>query len=1165
MIAILVLFGSSLPTSEANDPPLTAEASSGPIAQWKFKEGSGNILQDVTGNGHDGTIHGAQWTTGRSGNGLAFDGIDDFVQLANPETLTPQRFSLEAWARPEKQLYGADNTYTGVLVSWSATDHNAIGRGYHLRFSSGSDPDQQYFNVIKGDGGSSYDGAYDFTPHEIGLWHHVAGTFDGAYLRIYVNGNLQQIEPASSTVDYQNLLGAFIGKFQDNYYGSKGHFHGIIDEAAIYDYALSAEEIKAKALTAPEHAIACVGDSNSEARITWTPAGSFGSGYLVRVQRPGSVEFEDVALVGTTTTTVDITSSGVHTFRVHGWKNFEISNDYAETILDPAGPFCKYMWHDILDDHRLAVTDVPTWETYGWRSIDYPRWFAGGQGTPIEINVNMGDLANMQDVHKRSHYRVDLDIDVRAPQWFDGDGKFDPVSNQGDSGDDPCYLAGGPVVHMYVNGVYADEVRANPKSGCSPSLTCETCPSYSLDSDEAGKGLFLLVPQDLINPGDNTFKFVIRKPSYTTTSAAHDSLLDHYVVRLKSVMVELVAPPVHFLHGWTPAPNPTHEDRPVGWHDDLARRINDYATTRLSQDPWRWSRIDQGQDPFVLFKYDRKQEWRFSSTDLYYDIRDKYASLGFGGDGWLFGHSMGGLVSRWYVEVMGGDTRIEKIAFTATPHTGTRVARDYTDHGCDGEWIPTVGFIGPYDDADGKNLEKSRRFRYDCDDPVSWKPWHDLNVGAYDRISGRDVAADFGLRPDHPPTFFMNDYAFPASGVQYFTVIGDGVKDDGSCLWACTAGDGQVPVKSGTLNWTLPYAVIQKTDDSTNAFKFHESIPAQEQTAIWLARYFLSLDVRTGELSPAGYYPIGNPDDSQYRSPIASHRDGPGASETQDSEDVTTAPPGTRISVDQTAVVFGNQSLENEKTFTFNRKDNGTVAIAVRLTPYDENLVVSLTDPEGGSISSAGQSSVSGSHELVDGFFGPYHLFSLNRSSAGEYQATIRKALSVPNQNETQMNIRVVEIGSTVYGAVGEQSQIIVDEEPLILSYVVNETSGLHVNASVEAHVDIGNETVVVALSESTSAMPEEHVFSASLTRDWTSGSIGLRYVATGAVDGLGEFRRVEASSVSVVSPIEYLVNITSVTPSDPWRGEEVEVHAEVHVLTERAAGNIFVQLYDDE
>ncbi|HEX4463270.1 MAG TPA: hypothetical protein VH042_01365, partial [Solirubrobacterales bacterium] len=55
--------------------PQKGLASAPPIAAYSFDAGKGSIAEDVTGNEHEGTIEGAEWTErGRFGSALEFDG-----------------------------------------------------------------------------------------------------------------------------------------------------------------------------------------------------------------------------------------------------------------------------------------------------------------------------------------------------------------------------------------------------------------------------------------------------------------------------------------------------------------------------------------------------------------------------------------------------------------------------------------------------------------------------------------------------------------------------------------------------------------------------------------------------------------------------------------------------------------------------------------------------------------------------------------------------------------------------------------------------------------------------------------------------------------------------------------------------------------------------------
>jgi len=73
-----------------------------------------------------------------------------------------------------------------------------------------------------------------------GRWVHIAGTFDGTVMRIYVDGEEHGAMERSGPVnpnDFHLVLG--------NYdVGHAAHFAGLLDEVKLYDRALSAEEVR---------------------------------------------------------------------------------------------------------------------------------------------------------------------------------------------------------------------------------------------------------------------------------------------------------------------------------------------------------------------------------------------------------------------------------------------------------------------------------------------------------------------------------------------------------------------------------------------------------------------------------------------------------------------------------------------------------------------------------------------------------------------------------------------------------------------------------------------------------------------------------------------------------------------------------------------------------
>jgi hypothetical protein len=74
----------------------------------------------------------------------------------------------------------------------------------------------------------------------LNVWTHLAGTFDGAMLKLYVNGQLVGSLATTAPID---ATGGVLRIGGDSVWAGD-YFPGAIDEARIYNRALSAEEIQ---------------------------------------------------------------------------------------------------------------------------------------------------------------------------------------------------------------------------------------------------------------------------------------------------------------------------------------------------------------------------------------------------------------------------------------------------------------------------------------------------------------------------------------------------------------------------------------------------------------------------------------------------------------------------------------------------------------------------------------------------------------------------------------------------------------------------------------------------------------------------------------------------------------------------------------------------------
>ncbi|MCP4607982.1 MAG: LamG domain-containing protein [Planctomycetes bacterium] len=220
-ISFVLLLGLVLSSVvKASDPDLAAH--------WKFDDGFGDVAFDISGNGNDGTIHGATWVEeGKINSALSFD-RGDFVEVPHSESLSiTKEITVMAWSNCTD-------------VSENPT---VVGKG-------SGDPTVHFELSLQG-GGIYWQFKYTDSWVEcimsplptLGEWHHIAGTFDGetGTFKFYLDGELG-VELESSRKDLpENELPVTIGKRIN----PEGRFmRGMIDDVRIYSRALTADEIQ---------------------------------------------------------------------------------------------------------------------------------------------------------------------------------------------------------------------------------------------------------------------------------------------------------------------------------------------------------------------------------------------------------------------------------------------------------------------------------------------------------------------------------------------------------------------------------------------------------------------------------------------------------------------------------------------------------------------------------------------------------------------------------------------------------------------------------------------------------------------------------------------------------------------------------------------------------
>ena len=216
----------SSPSAEVSATVAAPPPPTGLVAAYGFDEASGLSVTDSSGTGNTGTISGAtRSASGKYGGALSFDGLNDLVSIADSNSLDlTTGMTLEAWVQPT-----AINDWRTVLFK-----ERPGGLVYGLYSSTDTGRPGGFVDI----GGER--SARSTTALPLNTWTHLAATYDGGNLRLYVNGT--QAATLALTANIPVTTGQL--KIGGNGVWSEW-FKGLIDEVRVYNRALTAAEIQA--------------------------------------------------------------------------------------------------------------------------------------------------------------------------------------------------------------------------------------------------------------------------------------------------------------------------------------------------------------------------------------------------------------------------------------------------------------------------------------------------------------------------------------------------------------------------------------------------------------------------------------------------------------------------------------------------------------------------------------------------------------------------------------------------------------------------------------------------------------------------------------------------------------------------------------------------------
>ena len=200
------------------------------IASWNFDERSGTTAFDSAGS-NDGVVHGAQWVDGLLDGALNFDGVDDYVEIPDSDSLNPYAgLTVSAWVYIDA-ISWSDRTAVVCKYYWKG-DGGRGDRAYMVELGKNNQPDNSTVGSAVAEV-PTLPGhpIYGTTQLEAAQWYHIAATFSPGHQRIYVNGLQEAYDSGAGVPDSlpNNHEPVYIGHDRDE----RTYFNGIIDEVRI--------------------------------------------------------------------------------------------------------------------------------------------------------------------------------------------------------------------------------------------------------------------------------------------------------------------------------------------------------------------------------------------------------------------------------------------------------------------------------------------------------------------------------------------------------------------------------------------------------------------------------------------------------------------------------------------------------------------------------------------------------------------------------------------------------------------------------------------------------------------------------------------------------------------------------------------------------------------
>jgi len=208
-----------------------------PLGLVSWWTGDGTIL-DFLGQNNGLATSQVSFAAGEVADGFSLNGTQ-YLQVTRSASLEPATVSVDAWVNatapgPGKYILSKGGT-ADIAASYGLYTGMSAAGGLQFYVYDGTGPTS--YHLSPDAGGAVWDGN----------WHHVAGTYDGSAVHLFVDGKeVGTATPTTAAIAYglSDTNDLFIGDYNPNCASCvQHHFTGKIDEVQVFQRALAASDV----------------------------------------------------------------------------------------------------------------------------------------------------------------------------------------------------------------------------------------------------------------------------------------------------------------------------------------------------------------------------------------------------------------------------------------------------------------------------------------------------------------------------------------------------------------------------------------------------------------------------------------------------------------------------------------------------------------------------------------------------------------------------------------------------------------------------------------------------------------------------------------------------------------------------------------------------------